>query len=363
MATVLRRSSGCGASDDGLRLISRRAAASTFATRPASKDRLLKHGRIRGVILAAGRGERMGLLGKRFPKTTLPVCNKPIIWHHIELMRAVGVEDVVVLIGHRGFEIAKLLGDGSQLGVKIHYVEQTESLGIAHAVGRLEPYLEGPFLLFLGDIFFSTRNLGDMVTRFEDQNGGAVLATKDEGDPDAIRRNFAIHLSPEGFVTRVIEKPRYTSNRLKGVGLYLFDLTIFDAIRRTPRTAMRDEYELTESIQVMIDDGLPVRVADVIDDDVNVTEPTDLLAVNLRQARLLGTGSLVGANCSIAKGATVEDSIIGANVTIVNPIRIRRSLVFDGARVDSEVPLEELVITPDLVIDCRREMATRNRRG
>jgi glucose-1-phosphate thymidylyltransferase len=320
-------------------------------------------GTIKGVILAAGRGERMGSLGERYPKASLPVCNKPIIRHHIELMRSLGIEDVVVLIGHRGFEIAKLLGDGSQLGVRIQYVEQTAKLGIAHAVGRLEPYLDRPFLLFLGDIFFSARGLDGMVERFLEQKGGAVLATKDEGDPAAIRRNFAIHLSPDGHVTRVIEKPRYTSNRLKGVGLYLFDLTIFDAIRRTPRTAMRDEYELTESIQVMIDDGLPVRIADVIDDDVNVTSPSDLLAVNLQHARMLGESRIIGANCSIAKGAVIEDSVIGSNVVISNPITIRRSLILDGARLDSAVPLEDVVVTPDVVIDCRREMSTRRADG
>ena len=303
----------------------------------------------------------MGSLGERYPKASLPVCNRPIIRHHIELMRSLGIEEVVVLIGHRGFEIAKLLGDGAQLGVKIQYVEQAKSLGIAHAVGRLEPYLDRPFLLFLGDVFFSARNLGDMVTRFVEQKGGAVLATKDEDEPAAIRRNFAIHLSPDGFVTRVIEKPRYTSNRLKGVGLYLFDLTIFDAIRRTPRTAMRDEYELTESIQVMIDDGLPVRVADVIDEDVNVTKPSDLLAINLRHMRTIGESRIIGSNCSIAEGAIIEDSVIGSNVVIVNPIRIRRSLILDDARVDSAVPLEEVVITPDVVIDCRREMALAKR--
>ena len=320
-------------------------------------------GAIRGVILAAGRGERMGALGERYPKASLPVCNKPIILHHIELMRSIGIKEVIVLIGHRGFEIAKLLGDGSQLGVTVQYVEQTRSLGIAHAVGRLEPYLDRPFLLFLGDIFFSARNLSDMAARFAEQKGGAVLATKDEGDPAAIRRNFAIHLSADGFVSRVIEKPRYTSNRLKGAGLYLFDLTIFDAIRRTPRTAMRDEYELTESIQVMIDDGLPVRIAEVIEDDVNVTSPSDLLAVNLQQAAVIGQRSIIGANCSIPEGASIEDSVVGSNVVIVNPIRIRHSLVLDGARVDSAVSLDEVVVTPDVVIDCRREMAARRRNG
>ena len=56
----------------------------------------------------------------------------------------------------------------------------------------------------------------------------------------------------------MIEKPRYIDNDLKGCGLYLFDLPVFDAIRRTPKTAMRDEYEITAAIQIVIDDGLPV---------------------------------------------------------------------------------------------------------
>ena len=76
------------------------------------------------------------------------------------------------------------------------------------------------------------------------QGEGAVLAVKDEPDPAAIRKNFAVIQDERQRVTRVIEKPRASPNRLKGVGLYLFDLTVFDAIRRTPRTAMRDEYEI-----------------------------------------------------------------------------------------------------------------------
>ena len=67
---------------------------------------------------------------------------------------------------------------------------------------------------------------------------------------------------------RVIEKPLRVPNSLKGCGIYLFDQRIFEAVRRTPRTAMRDEYELTDSIQILIDYGYPVRTANVVDWDV-----------------------------------------------------------------------------------------------
>ena len=83
-----------------------------------------------------------------------------------------------MLLGHRGFEIAKILGDGRQFGAHIRYVEQLDLLGIAHAVGRLEPFVDRPFVLFLGDIFFIPNDLSLMWTVFQDQGGGHDRATR-----------------------------------------------------------------------------------------------------------------------------------------------------------------------------------------
>ena len=314
----------------------------------------IKRETLAGAILAAGRGSRMEPLGERYPKPTLPIGNKPLIVHQIELMRSLGIRDIAVLLGHRGFEIAKILGDGRQFGAKIRYVEQLELLGIAHAVGRLEPYVDRPFVLFLGDIFFIPRNLGLMCEVFQQQGGGAVLATKEENDPAAIRRNFAVNLSPDGYVTRVVEKPRFAPNRLKGVGLYLFDLTIFDAIRRTPRTAMRNEYEITDSIQVLIEDGHPVRVANVIEEDVNLTTAADLLAINLRQAHHVPPRELIGADCQLHADVRIVESIIGRDVIVRHPIEITRSVVFDGSRIERTDPIENCIVTPEVIVDCSR---------
>jgi len=305
-----------------------------------------------GAILAAGRGSRMEPFGERFPKPILPICNKPLIVYQIELMRSLGIRDIVVLLGHRGFEIAKILGDGRQFGAHIRYVEQLDLLGIAHAVGRLEPFVDRPFVLFLGDIFFIPNDLSLMWTVFQDQGGGAVLATKRESDPALIRKNFTVTLSPDGFVTRVMEKPRHATNGLKGVGLYLFDLTIFDAIRRTPRTAMRNEYEITDAIQVMIDDGHPVRIANAIEDDVNLTTASDLLAINLQRARHTSAGELIGPDCRFHPDVQIVDSVIGRDVWVEHGISIRRSVVFDGARIRGKGPIVNAIVTPDVTVDC-----------
>jgi dTDP-glucose pyrophosphorylase len=309
-----------------------------------------------GVILAAGRGSRMAPFSESYPKPILPICNKPLIERQIEIMKDLGIRDITVLIGHKGFQISSLLGDGARLGVSIRYVEQTSTLGIAHAVGRLESITQKPFLLFLGDIFFVPDNMGRMFDLFKEQGGGAVLGAKEEDDPRAIQSNFSIALSADGFATRVIEKPRHAANRLKGVGVYLFDLTVFDAIRRTPRTAMRDEYEITDSIQVMIQDGQAVRPCSCVQQDINLTSPADLLRCNLLLASTLPAETRIGLDTSLHQQAQVNNSVIGKNVTVRNPIPITNSLIFDDTDVDSVSGFHNFILTPHCIVDCNHSL-------
>jgi dTDP-glucose pyrophosphorylase len=187
------------------------------------------------------------------------------------------------------------------------------------------------------------------------REAAAVLAVKEEHNPEAIKRNFAVVLNEAGEVRRVIEKPRYIRNKLKGCGLYLFDLPIFDAIRRTPRTAMRNEYEITDAIQILIDDGYRVTAADVIREDVNVSFPHDLLQCNLMQLRKRKLSRLLGATAHIASEATIEGSIVGEHVSIDHGISIRHSLIFEGSHVEAHADLDRAIVTPGLLIDCRHE--------
>lgn len=306
-----------------------------------------------GAILAAGKGARMAPFSDRYPKPLLPVANKPLLQYQIEIMRELGIRDILLLIGHKGYQIAQAFGDGSALGVNIRYVEQTDILGIAHAIGRLERFVDRPMLLFLGDIFFVPNNLREMFVRFESQRGGAVLAAKIVHDPEEIKKNFAMILDENGMVRRVIEKPRHALNNLKGVGLYLFDLTIFDAIRRTPRTALRNEYEITESIQIMINDGYDVSVANCIADDINITTPWDLLRCNLVEVDRHHGEVVTGTNVRLAPGASVERVVIGDNVLVTNPISIRNSVLFENCYVEHSKNIDSAIVLPDCIIECK----------
>lgn len=339
----------------GLRTGTRRAARRPLPTPaprpvpglPARREDVM------GLILAAGRGTRMMPFSERHPKPVLPVAGIPIVAHQLRILANLGIHDVVVVIGHLGHEVVRTLGDGSAYGVRLRYVEQEDHLGIAHAVARAEPYVDRPFFLLLGDIFFETDALGGMI----DQLGGAhetagVLAVKRETDRAAIRRNFVVVRNGDGRVMRVIEKPRHPTTDLKGCGIYLFTPSFFDAVRRTPRTAMRDEYELTDAIQIFINDGYRVEAAEVIQRDFNVSHARDLLELNLYLLDQSGQRNLIGHNVRLHDGVAVERSVLMDNVTVEQPLVLRNCLVFPGVHITERRSLTNTIVTLETEIRC-----------
>jgi len=312
--------------------------------------------RIVGVILAAGRGTRMEPFSSRYPKPLLPICNKPVLQYQIEQMRMVGIKEITIVIGHLGYEICNFFGDGSKYGVSLRYIEQGEILGIAHALGQIESHISSPFFLFLGDLFLVfKKDLSSMIDIFLSNNAAAVLSVMRESTQEIIRKSFAILLNNDGYVKRVVEKPRYYMSDIIGCG-YLFDLNIFDAIRRTPRTAMRDEYEITDSIQILIDDGFTVMIDHNISWMENITYPYDLLSCNLRELKRQGKPKEVGDGVSIHPDTKIINSIIGSNVVIKNPVEIVDSLILPNMSIDLTGRIDKAIITPDSFIDCRQNL-------
>jgi dTDP-glucose pyrophosphorylase len=298
----------------------------------------------------------MESFGSDYPKAILPIGNRMLIEYHIEEMSKIGIKKIIVLIGHLGFKIVDAIGSGEKFGVKISYIDQGETLGVAHALGKLEEYVNSPFLLFLGDIFFITESgLGPMIDLMEKSGANVILATKIEHDTNALRRNFAVILDHGTLdvVKKVIEKPRYLVNNIKGCGLYLFDLHIFDAIRRTPRTAMRDEYEITDSIQILIEDGFLVKQLNIIKEDMNLTVPNDLIKCNMRMLKRKGLAKLIGEGVKLNKDARIINSVIGNNVEISSPIKITNSVIFDNVKLDVTGDITNSIVTPEkVVVNC-----------
>jgi glucose-1-phosphate thymidylyltransferase len=305
-----------------------------------------------GAILAAGRGSRMGILSDRYPKSLLPVANQPLVVHHLQILRSLGIEDVNIVVGRGAKQIVEMLGDGQAYGVRIRYVEQGAPLGSAHAVSRLATLIDGPFVLLLGDYFFSAPGLGRMLERAR-ATGSTIVAAKREPDRQALCEACVLEINAEGRVEGITEKPKVLRSDIKGCGIYICRPEVLDAVRRTPRTALRDEYEFTVSLDVYLQMGGLLYAEEIIEWDTNFTRPADVLQCNLDWLRHHGRSDLVGRNVELAQGCELLRAVVGDNVTISQPAILRDVVLFSGTRAESGGRIEYALVTPEGVIDCR----------
>ena len=298
-----------------------------------------------GAILAAGKGTRIEPLSLTLPKTMLRICNKPIIELQIEMMKDLGIKDVFIVLDHLKEHVMDYLKDGRDFGVNITYVEQKDPRGIAHAVAQLEDYIKVPFLVFLGDIYIKCKDLRKAMGLLQKNNADAVLITKNEEDKELIKKNFSVILDKDEKVIRVIEKPRYPQNNLKGCGIYLFKPEIFDAIRRTSPSMIRNEIELTDSIQVFIDDMRNVYSLSEVEWDININTAEDLLYCNLKSLKESNQKNIIGKNIEIHPATKIINSVICDNVVIKNPIEIKNSCILPDSVVESKENINYGVIS------------------
>ena len=269
-------------------------------------------------------------------------------------MKNCGISEVFIVISSdSGPAIEKILRDGSRYKMKIQYIVQPKLLGTAHALGILEEYIDSSLIVFLGDIYLVIDEICPLIEDVVSGKANAMLVSKLEKNPEMIKRNYSILEETPGRVRRVIEKPRSPVNQIKGCGVYIFDQHVFNAVSRTPRTAMRNEYEITDSIQIMIDDGFIVSHKSVVRYDLNLTFPHELLAVNLMELKRRKLKNIIGKNVQIPSGASIENSVIGDNTFIKNPIRIKNSLILPDAQVISKIDILNSIVQRNRSIQCK----------
>lgn len=301
-----------------------------------------------GVILAAGKGTRMAPLPTPLPKPLLPVMGKPILQHQLELMKQYGIRRVFIVVNHQGVEIVRHLERSANPELTIDYIEQPEPLGTAHAVATLRDCIDSPFLLLLGDIFFHQLKLDQAIAKLQEGDAQAVLLSNEETNRERMSRNFCIVADEAtGDVQRVMEKPTLPLSSVKGIGAYLFRPTFFDAVRRTPRTAMRNEYEITDSIQLFIDNGHRVTTSSCVTVDTNVTFPADLLDVNLLMLRDAEQENFVLSPKLVSDTASLSEVIAGEGVKIGNGCKLRQCVLFPDVVIPGGMNISRAIVSPE----------------
>jgi len=304
-----------------------------------------------GVILAAGEGTRSNPLNRIFPKALLPVGNKPLIFHQLEEMHNLGIKRVFIVISPSGSQILKTVTEYQHWGLDINFVHQQVPLGIAHAVLTVEPYVKNPFIVFLGDIYGKYTALATAVNKVFLSEIDGILLAKEEPDFDSIRQNYAIIVDGSGKVTKVAEKPTTPVSNLKGCGVYVFKPAFFNALQRTPKSSMRNEYEITDAIQIYIDMGYKLRAAKAVEWDINLNSPRDLIYCNLAYLDQQGLEHIIAPDAKLSAGTRVSRSVIGRGVCIEHPIAIDKSVILPGTRVVDRTNISSKILGPDIELD------------
>jgi dTDP-glucose pyrophosphorylase len=235
------------------------------------------------VVLAAGRGTRMGSLTAATPKPLLAVAGRALIEHVLSGLVTAGVRRAVVVTGYRGEQIEATLGDGARLGLDIAYRRQEHPDGTARALLLAEPLVgPAPFVLSWGDILVPPSFYGELVASFAARPCDALLAINEVDDP---WQGAAVYLDRTGRVTRIEEKPPRGSSttRWNNAGVMLFRDAIFEYARRLPPSP-RGEYELPQAVAAMIADGRLVCGVAVRGYWSDVGTPADLAEAERRIA-------------------------------------------------------------------------------
>ena len=217
------------------------------------------------MILAAGKGKRMGKLTSSLPKPMLKVSGKPILEHIVEGLSEVGVQSVCVVTGWKAEIVEEYFGDGAAWNVAICYVRQIVPDGTGKATELAKDFVgEDSFLLTYGDILVWRETYRAMVDRFAGGHFAGLLAVTQK--EDATKGGLSI-FDEDFCLARLLEKPSAAQIRelraqgsLKkreplycNAGVYIFRPLLFDYTAKL-RKSPRGEYELTDAIQAMVAD-------------------------------------------------------------------------------------------------------------
>jgi len=198
---------------------------------------------MKGVVLAGGTGSRLSPLTRVTNKHLLPIFDKPMIYYPIQTLVNAGVTEILLVTGGKNAgEFLRLLGNGRDFGLKhLNYTYQEGEGGIAEALGLAEFFAgDDSICVVLGDNIIET-NVRHAVESFERQNGGAKILLKEVNDAN----RFGVAELRGDQVIGIEEKPRHPKSSYAVVGIYMYDSTVFEKIRRL-KPSGRGELEITD---------------------------------------------------------------------------------------------------------------------
>jgi mannose-1-phosphate guanylyltransferase/phosphomannomutase len=321
---------------------------------------------VKAVILAGGEGTRLRPLTSNTPKPMMPLANKPMMEHIVNLLTLHGFDEVVVTVAFLANQIRDYFGDGSDFGVTMRYATEDSPLGTAGSVRNAADELDDTFLVISGDVLTDI-DLTAFVKAHRDAGASASIALKHVENP----LEFGIVITqPDGTIERFLEKPTWGEvfSDTINTGIYVLEPVVFDHI---PEGEVVDFSG--DVFPGLLADGhtLHGHVAEGYWEDVGTLEAysrahTDVLdgrvhveidGFQLGDRRWIGTDVeispeariddpvVIGDSCRIEAGAHVRPySVLGTDVIVKADAFLERAVLHDHVYVGTQANLRGCVI-------------------
>lgn len=334
------------------------------------------------MVFAAGAGTRLIPLTAEKPKHLLPVGGKPVLWHVLSSIRAAGILEVGITVHHMKEQIVSFVEQNNP-GLEVEFIDQKDLLGTADALHACSKYLRGEerFMVAYGDVTLTQEALKRFMDSYRRSKADGAIMAVATANPS----QYGVVKEEKGILVDIAEKPSSSipGKNYVNAGIYVLSLRAIELFGDLEMSTRR-EYELTDILKMMVDEGSKVAVhKEEPGWWFDIGKPWDLLDANFTymegirgntdSSRFPGTtivgqvavgrdvtikpGSYlegpciisdnvsVGANCSI-----LSHTYIGAASTIGNGVTLHRSLVLDHVEIGDNASIHYSIIGDGAVL-------------
>jgi glucose-1-phosphate thymidylyltransferase len=309
---------------------------------------------MKGLILSGGKGTRLRPLTYTSAKQLVPVANKPVLFYGIEALVEAGIKDIGIVVGDTHLEIKAAVGDGSKFGAKVTYIEQDAPRGLAHAVKISQAFIgSDPFVMYLGDNLLN-RGIVEFVDQFVKEKPAAQILLTPVPDPQM----FGVAELQGDKVHRLVEKPKEPKSNLALVGVYMFGPEIFTSVNNI-KPSFRNELEITDAIQDLIDRGLRVMPHLVSGWWKDTGKLEDMLEANRLILETLkpkvegqvDASSRIEGTVVVDKTAVIQNSVIRGPAVIGPGAKIINGYVGPFTSIGKDVEINKSEIEHSIVLE------------